>query len=89
MFPGNFHKWMFSPWGNAFIWKNKRTKYPLRPLASSSPEANDIVSQFSMQGTRDDSCYDVLPVAIAYLNSKGGLVGFKLTLQVQNQQTLL
>ncbi|XP_021360730.1 L-cysteine desulfhydrase-like isoform X2 [Mizuhopecten yessoensis] len=71
-FTGSFHKWMFTPWGCAFAWKNKKVAFPLRSLTSSSPN-DDLVSQFCLQGTRDESCYNALPTAVAYIKSKGGL----------------
>ncbi|XP_069103319.1 uncharacterized protein [Argopecten irradians] len=71
-FTGNFHKWLFAPWGCAFVWKNKRLTFPLRSLTSSAANA-DIASQFCMQGTRDDSCFYSLPAAIQYIRTKGGL----------------
>ncbi|XP_060069218.1 uncharacterized protein LOC132549311 [Ylistrum balloti] len=69
---GNFHKWMFAPWGCAFVWKNKKVSFRLRSLMSSSP-TDDLVTQFCLQGTKDDSCYNSLPAAIEYIQSKGGL----------------
>ncbi|XP_033730037.1 putative L-cysteine desulfhydrase 1 [Pecten maximus] len=71
-FTGNFHKWMFAPWGCAFMWKNKKVSFPLRSMMSSSA-ACDLVSQFCFQGTKDDSCYNCLPAVVEYFKSKGGI----------------
>ncbi|XP_060080160.1 uncharacterized protein LOC132559548 [Ylistrum balloti] len=68
---GNFHKWMFAPWGCAFVWKNKKVTFPLRSLTSSSSK-DDLELQFCLQGTRDDSCYNSLSAAVEYIKNKGG-----------------
>ncbi|XP_069103266.1 uncharacterized protein [Argopecten irradians] len=71
-FTGNFYKWMFAPWGCAFVWKNKKVSFPLKSLTSSSPK-NDILSQFYDQSCRNESCYYSLPTAVHYIRSKGGI----------------
>ncbi|XP_021360718.1 L-cysteine desulfhydrase-like isoform X1 [Mizuhopecten yessoensis] len=71
-FTANFYKWMFVPWGCGFVWKNKKVTFPLRCLTSSSPN-DDMVSQFCLQGFKEDSSISTLPTAVEYIQIKGGL----------------
>lgn len=71
---GNFHKWLYTPRGCAFLWVHRDHQSWCTPLVTSRQYNNGFQIEFCVQGTRDDIPYFLVPDAILFLKELGGMV---------------
>lgn len=71
---GNFHKWLYTPRGCAFLWVHSDHQSWCTPLVTSRQYNNGFQIEFCVQGTRDDIPYFLVPDAILFLKELGGMV---------------
>ncbi|XP_062613834.1 uncharacterized protein LOC134275583 [Saccostrea cucullata] len=72
-YTGNFHKWMFTPRGCAFLWIRKEHHDWCTPLVTSHMYKKGIQFEYCIQGTRDDIPYFCVPEAIQFYKDIGGM----------------
>lgn len=70
---GNFHKWLYTPRGCAFLWVHRDHQGWCTPLVTSRQYNNGFQIEFCVQGTRDDIPYFLVPDAILFLKELGGM----------------
>ncbi len=69
---GNFHKWVMSPKGSAFLYASQNAKKWLKPFIigwggiHNTAQANNLVDENQLPGTRDMSACLAVPKAIEY-----------------------
>ena len=73
-YTGNFHKWMYTPRGCAFLWVHKDHQGWCTPLVTSNKYKEGFQMEFCVQGTRDDIPYFLIPEAIQFYKDVGGMV---------------
>ena len=68
-YSGNFHKWLCSPKGSAFLHVRKEHHHMIVPNTISHGwyEGADFFTQNEWQGTRDVAAYLTVPTAIEFL----------------------
>ncbi|XP_061177980.1 uncharacterized protein LOC133186720 [Saccostrea echinata] len=69
---GNFHKWVYTPRGCAFLWIHKDHQDWCTPLVTSHMYKKGFQKEFCTQGTRDDIPYFLLPESIKFYHDVGG-----------------
>ena len=72
-FVGNLHKWCYAMRGCALIWVAKEHQESCHPIATSHNYKNDFQERFFDQGTDDITNYLIVPEALDYYQSIGGL----------------
>ncbi|XP_071820231.1 uncharacterized protein [Apostichopus japonicus] len=73
-YTGNIHKWLFSPRGCALFWVHPNHHDSVSPLVvSRNHERKTLVERFIPDATRDSSAYLVVPDALRFHKSLGGL----------------
>lgn len=73
-YTGNLHKWVFTPRGCGFLWRNPRRKYEwLRPLITASCHGAGLGEEFAFEGTKDDTSCLCAVDGIDFFNRVGGL----------------
>nr|XP_022334107.1 hercynylcysteine sulfoxide lyase-like isoform X1 [Crassostrea virginica] len=72
-YTGNFHKWMYTPRGCAFLWVHKDHQGWCTPLVTSNKYKEGFQMEFCVQGTRDDIPYFLIPEAIQFYKDVGGM----------------
>ena len=73
-YTGDFHKWMYTPRGCAFLWVHKDHQGWCTPLVTSNKYKEGFQMEFCVQGTRDDNPYFLIPEAIQFYKDVGGMV---------------
>ena len=68
---GNFHKWMYTAKGTAFLWTTQSRQDLLAPTVISSEFIWDYSSEFLYTGTRDYTAFTSIPVALDYRQRLG------------------
>lgn len=71
---GNFHKWVYTPRGCAFLWVHKDHQNWCTPLVTSYMYDKGFQLEYGQQGTRDDTPYFLIPDAIQFYKDMGGRV---------------
>ncbi|XP_052695854.1 uncharacterized protein LOC128174315 [Crassostrea angulata] len=69
---GNFHKWVYTPRGCAFLWVHKDHQNWCTPLVTSYMYDKGFQLEYGQQGTRDDTPYFLIPDAIQFYKDMGG-----------------
>ncbi|XP_077987169.1 uncharacterized protein LOC144441466 [Glandiceps talaboti] len=72
-YTGNFHKWVYTPRGCAFLWIHPKHHATIKPLLTSHNFKKSLHQQFYGQGTRDESTFLTTPAAIQFYNDIGGM----------------
>uniref|UniRef100_K1QLG5 Isopenicillin N epimerase n=1 Tax=Magallana gigas TaxID=29159 RepID=K1QLG5_MAGGI len=72
---GNFHKWVYTPRGCAFLWVHKDHQNWCTPLVTSYMYDKGFQLEYGQQGTRDDTPYFLIPDAIQFYKDMGGREG--------------
>nr|XP_022334137.1 hercynylcysteine sulfoxide lyase-like isoform X2 [Crassostrea virginica] len=72
-YTGDFHKWMYTPRGCAFLWVHKDHQGWCTPLVTSNKYKEGFQMEFCEQGTRDDIPYFLIPEAIQFYKDVGGM----------------
>ncbi|KAK3591461.1 hypothetical protein CHS0354_033460 [Potamilus streckersoni] len=72
-YTGNFHKWVYTPRGCAFLWKNPAYQNAwLAPLVTSFYHGQGFQLEFGFEGTKDDTpCISVIE-GIKFYHDIGG-----------------
>lgn len=68
---GSLHKWAFAPKGTAVIWCAPERQADLHPVSISHYLGQGFTAEFDYSGTRDNSAWLSVPVALNYLDSLG------------------
>ncbi len=68
---GSLHKWAFSPKGTAVLWCAPERQAALHPVSISHYLGQGFTAEFDYSGTRDNSAWLSVPVALDYIDSLG------------------
>lgn len=69
---GNCHKWLAAPKGCAFLWSRRDRQQDLHPTTISHGYEGGYLAEFDWTGTRDNTAYLAIDVAIAFHEKLGG-----------------
>jgi len=68
---GSLHKWAFSPKGTGVLWCSPERQGTIHPVSISHPLGQGFTAEFDYSGTRDNSAWLSVPVALDYMDSLG------------------